>query len=80
MLSTWRSTCSIIVNLILPPKTAACNSNLGIDKPFSFNGDHHDVASINEHLIFLFSNFVSLMYATNPYATLEASQKIRSSI
>ena len=80
MLSICKSTCSIIVDLILAPKTAACNSNLGIYKLFSFNGDNRDLASINEHLISLFSKFVSLMCATNPHATLEESQKIRSSI
>ena len=80
MLSICKSTCSIIVDLILVPKTAACNSNLRIYKLFSFNGDNRDLASINEHLISLFSKFVSLMCATTPHATLEASQKIRSSI
>ena len=80
MLSIWKSACSIIVDLILAPKTAAYNSNLGIEKLFSFNGDNRDLASINEHLMSLFSKFVSLMYGATLYATLEASQKIRSSI
>ena len=70
----------ILVHLILARKTEACNSNIGINKPFSFYGDNRELASINKHLISLFSKFVSLMYATTPYATLEASQKIRSSI
>ena len=43
----------MIVDLIHVPKTAACNSNLGINKLFSFNGDNRDLASINEHLISL---------------------------
>ena len=68
----------MLVNLILAPKTVACISNLGIDRLFSFNGENRDVASINEHLLSLFSKFVSLMYATTPYATPEASQKISS--
>ena len=80
MLSIWKSTCSIIVDLILTPKTKACNFKLGIDKLFSFNGDNRGLASINEHLVSLFSKLVSLMYATTPYPTLEASQKITSSI
>ena len=78
MLSIWKSTCSTIVDLILASKAAAWNSNLGIDKFFSFNGDNCGLASINEHLISLVSKFVSLMYATTPYATIEASQKIRN--
>ena len=80
MLSIWKSSCSIIVDSILAPKTAAYNSNLGIDKLFSFNGENRDLAGTNEHLISLFSKFVSLMHVATPYATLEASQKIRSSI
>ena len=80
MLSIWKSTCAIIVDLILAPKTAACNSNLGMDKLFSLNGDNRDFASVNEHLISLFSKFVSLMHATTLHATLEASEKIRSSL
>ena len=80
MLSSWKSTCSIIVDLTLAPKTAAFNSNQGIDKLFSFKGDGRDLASINDRLISLFSKFVCLMYATTPYATLQASQKIRSLI
>ena len=68
----------MLVNLILAPKTVACISNLGIDRLFSFNGENRDLASINEHLFSLFSKFVSLMYATTPYATPEASQKISS--
>ena len=80
MLWIWKSTCSIIVDLILAPKTAACNSNLEIYKLFSFNDGNRDLASINEHLISLFSKFVSLMYATTLDATLEASQKTRASI
>ena len=80
MLSSWKSTCSIIVDLTLAPKTAACNSDQGIDKLFSFQGDGRDLASINDRLISLFSKFVRSIYATTPYATLQASQKIRSSI
>ena len=80
MLSIWKSTWSIIVDFILAPKTSACNSNLGIDKIFSFNGDNRDLASINKHLIYLFSKFVSLIYATTPYDTLEGSRKMRCSI
>ena len=72
MISIWKCTCSIIVHLILAPKTATCNSNLGINKFFPFNSDNHDLASISERLISLFSKFVSLMYAATPYATLEA--------
>ena len=74
MLSIWKSTCSIIAHLILAHKTAACNSNIGAYKRFSFNVDNRDLGSINENLIF-FSKFVSLMYVT-----LEASPKIRSSV
>ena len=47
-----KSTCSVLVNLILAPKTAACISNLGIDRLFSFNDENRDSASINEHFIF----------------------------
>ena len=36
-------------NLIPAPKTAACNSDLGIDKLFSFSGDNRDLASVNEN-------------------------------
>ena len=75
MLSIWKSACSIVIDLALAPKTVACNSNLGIDKLFPFNGDSCDLASKNEYLISLFSKFVSLMYATTLYATLESSQK-----
>ena len=56
-----RSTYSIIVDLILAPKTVVCKSNLRIDKLFAFNGGNRDLASINEHLISLFSKFVSLL-------------------
>ena len=76
----WKPNCSIIVGLILAPKTTTYNFNLGIDKLFYFNMDDRDLASTNEHLISLFFKLVSLMYATTPYATLEPSQKIRSSI
>ena len=75
MLAIWESTCSIIVDLILPPKITACNFNLGIDKLFSFNGDNSDLASINEHLISLFYKFITLIYATTAYATLERRKK-----
>lgn len=49
-----------MVSSFLVAGTAASNCNLGIVKPDAFNGDKHDLARMNGHLMSLFFMFANL--------------------